>query len=104
MIDTERLKSIVADAAQLGYGQWPGAGHAVETWEKSPGNPVCAADIAVDRFLRRELSALLPSAGWLSEETADDPERRERMGCNARMLAEREFSRDEQADKEAPSD
>jgi glycosyltransferase involved in cell wall biosynthesis len=29
---------------------------------------------------------------------ADDPERRERMGRNARMLAEREFSRDEQAD------
>ena len=75
MINIQRLESIVADAAQLGYGQWPGAGHAVETWEKSPGNPVCAADIAVDRFLRRELSALLPSAGWLSEETVDDPER-----------------------------
>jgi len=29
---------------------------------------------------------------------ADDPERRARMGRNARMLAEREFSRDEQAD------
>ena len=78
MIDTQRLESIVADAAQLGYGQWPGAGHAVETWEKSPGNPVCAAEIGVDRFLRRELSALLPSAGWLSEETADDPGRLEK--------------------------
>jgi len=31
-------------------------------------------------------------------ELADDPERRERMGRNARLLAEREFSRDEQAD------
>jgi myo-inositol-1(or 4)-monophosphatase len=27
------------------------------------------------RFLKRELGALLPAAGWLSEETADDPER-----------------------------
>lgn len=30
---------------------------------------------------------------------ADDPQRRERMGRNARMLAEREFSRDMQADR-----
>ncbi|NVD45028.1 3'(2'),5'-bisphosphate nucleotidase CysQ [Qipengyuania atrilutea] len=75
MIDTQRLERIVADAAQLGFGQWPGAGHAVETWEKSPGNPVCAADLSVDAFLRRELSALLPAAGWLSEETVDEPQR-----------------------------
>ncbi|PZO68652.1 MAG: 3'(2'),5'-bisphosphate nucleotidase CysQ, partial [Pelagerythrobacter marensis] len=59
----------------MAYGQWPGAGHAPEVWEKGPGNPVCAADLAVDAFLRRELSALLPAAGWLSEETADDPAR-----------------------------
>ena len=36
---------------------------------------MCAADLAVDSFLKRELGALLPSAGWLSEETADDPAR-----------------------------
>ena len=55
--------------------QWPGAGHALESWEKAPGSPVCAADLAVDAFLRRELGALLPAAGWLSEETVDHPER-----------------------------
>lgn len=54
---------------------WPGEGHAVESWEKSPGNPVCAADLAVDGFLKRELGALLPAAGWLSEETADNTNR-----------------------------
>ncbi len=54
---------------------WPGAGHSLESWEKDPGNPVSAADMAVDSFLKRELSALLPAAGWLSEETADDPKR-----------------------------
>ena len=54
---------------------WPGAGHALDSWEKSPGDPVSAADLAVDSFLKRELGALLPSAGWLSEETADAPER-----------------------------
>ena len=31
--------------------------------------------LAVDAFLKRELGALLPAAGWLSEETVDDPER-----------------------------
>lgn len=54
---------------------WPGHGHALHSWEKSPGSPVCEADIAVDTFLKRELHALLPAAGWLSEETADHPER-----------------------------
>ena len=62
--------------------QWPGAGHQVESWDKDPGNaggsPVCAADIEVDGFLKRELGRLLPSAGWLSEETADDKARVER--------------------------
>lgn len=44
-------------------------------WEKSPGNPVSAVDIEVDSFLKQRLSALLPDAGWLSEETVDDPSR-----------------------------
>ncbi|SEJ27819.1 myo-inositol-1(or 4)-monophosphatase [Sphingomonas sp. OV641] len=44
-------------------------------WEKVPGSPVCEVDLAVDQMLRQRLSALLPDAGWLSEETADNPER-----------------------------
>lgn len=75
VIDRERLSEIAAEAGRIAYAMWPGAGHAVDTWEKSPGNPVCAADMAVDRFLKRELGALLPAAGWLSEETADEPKR-----------------------------
>lgn len=78
MIDRSRLEEIVREAARIAHASWPGAGHAVETWEKAPGNPVCAADLAVDAFLRRELGRLLPSAGWLSEETVDDPARLER--------------------------
>ncbi|MFN2099250.1 3'(2'),5'-bisphosphate nucleotidase CysQ [Altererythrobacter sp. MF3-039] len=75
MIDSERLDEIVREAGQIAFGQWPGAGHEVEMWEKEPGHPVCAADLAVDAFLKRELGALLPSAGWLSEETADEESR-----------------------------
>lgn len=44
-------------------------------WEKVPGNPVCEVDLAVDTMLRERLSRLLPDAGWLSEETADHPDR-----------------------------
>lgn len=72
MIDRHRLEQIVAEAADMAMGKWPGAGHELRSWEKTPGNPVCEADLDVDRFLRRELGALLPAAGWLSEETADN--------------------------------
>ncbi len=75
MIDRIRLEAIVREAGRMAMASWPGDGHAPEVWEKSPGDPVSAVDLAVDIFLRRELSALLPSAGWLSEETADAPGR-----------------------------
>ena len=79
MIDRSRLEAIVREAGAIAMTSWPGAvgGHALEVWEKSPGNPVTSADLAVDSFLKVELNALLPSAGWLSEETADAPERLE---------------------------
>ena len=77
MIDRLRLRSILAEAAQIALGMWPGGGHQVKTWDKSPGNPVCDADMAIDSFLKRELGGLLPAAGWLSEETIDHPARLE---------------------------
>ncbi len=75
MIDRQRLEDICREAGRIAFDQWPGEGHALESWEKEGGSPVCAADHAVDAFLKRELGALLPAAGWLSEETADDPAR-----------------------------
>ncbi len=72
MIDQNRLKDIVREAGRIAFSRWPGAGHTLESWDKTPGNPVSEADLAVDVFLRRELGALLPAAAWLSEETADD--------------------------------
>ena len=53
----------------------PGASTAARTWSKSGGSPVTEADIGVDTFLRVRLSALLPEAAWLSEETVDDAQR-----------------------------
>jgi 3'(2'),5'-bisphosphate nucleotidase len=78
MIDHHRLEDIVAEAARMAMGKWPGAGHELASWEKTPGSPVCEADIEVDQFLRRELGLLLPAAGWLSEETADNAGRLDR--------------------------
>ena len=77
MIDHARLQSIVREAGAIAYAAWPGGGHALESWDKTPGNPVSAADMAVDSFLKHELKTLLPSAGWLSEETVDAPGRLE---------------------------
>lgn len=47
----------------------------VLSWDKSPGNPVSEADIAVDTYLKTRLLEARPEYGWLSEETADDPAR-----------------------------
>lgn len=44
-------------------------------WEKTPGSPVCDVDLEIDALLKARLKALLPEAGWLSEETADNATR-----------------------------
>ncbi len=75
MIDRSRLLEIVREAGRIALSRWPGDGHALTSWDKTPDNPVSEADLEVDRFLRRELTALLPSAAWLSEESADDKTR-----------------------------
>ena len=68
------MADIAARAGALALGRWRGE---FRRWEKAPGAIVCELDLAVDEFLKRELGALLPEAGWLSEETADDPSRLE---------------------------
>lgn len=75
MIDQNQFQEIVREAGRMAYSRWPGAGHVLESWDKTPGDPVSEADLAVDKFLRRELARLLPSASWLSEESIDDPVR-----------------------------
>lgn len=46
-----------------------------KSWEKSKGNPVTETDLAVDKFLKERLRGARGDYGWLSEETADTPER-----------------------------
>jgi myo-inositol-1(or 4)-monophosphatase len=47
----------------------------LKQWMKPGSSPVSEADIAVDNFLSTRLPPLLPDAGWLSEETEDNPAR-----------------------------
>jgi myo-inositol-1(or 4)-monophosphatase len=70
----EAVAAIAAEAGRIAMAKWRGD---FRSWEKAPGNPVCEVDLAVDEFLRRRLETVEPLAGWLSEETADDPVRLE---------------------------
>jgi myo-inositol-1(or 4)-monophosphatase len=86
MIDRSRLEKIVRAAGAMALARWPGHGHSPESWEKGPGDRVSEADLAVDAFLKRELGALLPAADWLSEETADAPDRLGHDGAGRGLL------------------
>ncbi len=44
-------------------------------WSKDGGSPVTEADLAVNKYLCEILTAARPDYGWLSEESADHPER-----------------------------
>jgi myo-inositol-1(or 4)-monophosphatase len=67
------IRESCIEAGELALGLFrPGEKTAARTWSKSGGSPVTEADIGVDTFLRIRLSALLPDAAWLSEETVDD--------------------------------
>ena len=68
----DAVVAIAADAGALAMRSWRGE---FRRWDKAGGSPVCEVDLAVDAFLCERLGALLPDAGWLSEETADAPDR-----------------------------
>lgn len=71
-----QIRESCVEAGQLALDLFrPGQKTAARTWSKSGGSPVTEADIGVDTFLRIRLSALLPDAAWLSEETVDDSQR-----------------------------
>jgi myo-inositol-1(or 4)-monophosphatase len=74
--DRDAAIRIVCEAGELALAHWrEGASPVVDVWEKSRDNPVSAIDLAVDALLKERLGALAPNIGWLSEETADHPDR-----------------------------
>jgi len=67
------LDNVVDIAKQAGdLGVEYQAKAALDKWEKTPGDPVSEADIALDNLLRDKLLALASSIGWGSEESHDD--------------------------------
>jgi myo-inositol-1(or 4)-monophosphatase len=73
------IRAAATEAGALAL-RWfrPGEPTSARVWTKGKGSPVTEADIEVDAFLRRRLSAAGEAFGWLSEETADSPERLKR--------------------------
>jgi myo-inositol-1(or 4)-monophosphatase len=70
--DLDLVRMAADEAGRIAMGYF---GASPEVWLKEGSSPVSEADYAVDRFLREELVRARPDYGWLSEETADSPER-----------------------------
>lgn len=62
------VAAVAAEAGALALRHWRTD---FARWEKAPGDPVSQVDLDVDALLKARLGALLPDAGWLSEETTD---------------------------------
>jgi myo-inositol-1(or 4)-monophosphatase len=70
----DRLAAAVREAGALALQTFRGQ---CRSWIKGKSSPVSEADLAVDALLRERLSTI-HDAGWLSEETEDDPARLQR--------------------------
>jgi histidinol-phosphatase len=68
--DLALLKDVAREAGQLALDMMR---EGAKAWEKSPGNPVTEADLAVNELIARRLRGARPEYGWLSEETKDNP-------------------------------
>jgi myo-inositol-1(or 4)-monophosphatase len=76
--DGDLLFTIVRAAGDLALAM---ARKGFRRWTKPDGTPVTEVDIAVDALLKERLHGKTPDYGWLSEESADGPDRlsRERL-------------------------
>lgn len=72
----DAVSAAATEAGALAMARWQDD---FGRWEKSPGEMVSDVDLEVDALLRDRLRAIDPGAGWLSEETADNPDR---LGCD----------------------
>ncbi|MEP2706941.1 MAG: 3'(2'),5'-bisphosphate nucleotidase CysQ [Roseibium sp.] len=75
-MDLSLLEVAARDAGELALSYF---GKDPESWFKGNKSPVSEADLAVDKFLADRLRSNRPDYGWLSEETADNPDR---LGCD----------------------
>lgn len=77
--ELDRIRAAIAEAGRIALSFFAeGARTRAAVAFKGDRSPVTDADIAVDRFLNDALTRIRPDAGWLSEESADDPARLDR--------------------------
>lgn len=68
--DLDLAVDVAREAGKLSL-EWLEKG--AKAWDKSPGNVVTEADIAVNDLIAERLRTERPGYGWLSEETKDNP-------------------------------
>ncbi len=73
--DLALAAEIAANAGRIAMAHF---GKSPARWDKEDGSPVCAADMAVNDYLKGVITAARPDDGWLSEESADSAARLER--------------------------
>lgn len=78
--DLATLRALAVDAGALAMS-FKDDGRETRAWKKSGGSPVTEADVAVNTLCQQRLSAARGDYGWLSEETADDPAKRQTSRC-----------------------
>ncbi len=96
-IQTEAVISAAREVGDHALGKWRHlrGGGSLDQWSKPDQTLVSEVDMEVDRRLHAMLGAIDPAAGWLSEETADAPERldRKRIWCVDPIDGTRDFLR-----------
>jgi myo-inositol-1(or 4)-monophosphatase len=69
------VKALASVVREAGAFARAASANPIRTWVKEHNSPVSEVDIAVNQLLKERLAALVPEAGWLSEESEDDPAR-----------------------------
>ncbi|WP_350333088.1 3'(2'),5'-bisphosphate nucleotidase CysQ [Coralliovum pocilloporae] len=70
--DLATLSELAREAGRIALGYFK---NKPDVWTKGNDSPVSEADLAVDTFLKERCLEFRPDYGWLSEETADNPDR-----------------------------
>ncbi len=74
--DFDAIIAATQEAAEYAFAAWRcGAAPDAKIWIKPDKSPVCDIDHKVDALLKMRLTEIVPDAGWLSEETADNADR-----------------------------
>ncbi len=71
--DLATVRAAVLEAGELAMDHMR---RGLKVWDKIPGHPVTDADIAVNTLLAERLRSARPDYGWLSEESAAEPDTR----------------------------